>query len=281
MLSKKWQDDRPLRTIFHEILFSSLPEHEKTVEHWTKESVAIITAAEETTAAVLQTAICHIFSTLLTHERLRNELKDAMPDACTLKEWRELQALLYLVSVSLSTFQCYDVCLRLFVLKRPVEQHRHSLLGCRSTCRHLLYIFILPSKTIWEFPRFTMFPLKPILGCLRGCCFTMQNRFPNLKCFDPSRWMTYKDISTSEAKRYGSVLKLAWQTDLKALEDSLKPFGGGPRKCIGMNLAYASLYHILAAVDSTAVPFGDNRYCPGTRCRHEPRSFRISDSEGK
>ena len=106
MESKKWQnEDRPLRTIFHEILFSSLPEHEKTVEHLTEEAVAVITAAEETTAATLQTAIYHIFSTPSIHERLKNELKAAMPDACTLKEWRELQALPYLVSLSLSTFR--------------------------------------------------------------------------------------------------------------------------------------------------------------------------------
>ena len=106
MESKEWQDDRPLRTIFYEILFSSRPENEKTIEHLTEEAVAIITAAEENTAAILQTAIYHMFSAPSIHERLRNELKKAMPDACTLKEWRERQALPYLVSLSLSAFQC-------------------------------------------------------------------------------------------------------------------------------------------------------------------------------
>lgn len=102
---KRQNEDRPLRTIFHEILFSSLPEHEQTVDHLTEEAVAVITAAEETTAATLQTAIYHLSSAPLIHERLRDKLKDAMPDACTLKEWRALQALPYLVSPSLSTFQ--------------------------------------------------------------------------------------------------------------------------------------------------------------------------------
>ena len=55
MESKKWQqEDRPLRTIFHKIRFSSLPEHEKTVIHFTEEAVAYITAGDETTAATLQ-----------------------------------------------------------------------------------------------------------------------------------------------------------------------------------------------------------------------------------
>ena len=122
---KKWEnDDRPLRTIFHEILFSSLPEQEKSVEHLTEEAVAIITAAEETTAATLQTAIYHIFTTPSIHERLRNELRDAMPDACTLKEWRELQALPYLVSLfllflSTCSVSNLDVCPRLLASKRP------------------------------------------------------------------------------------------------------------------------------------------------------------------
>ena len=72
--------------------------------------------------------------------------------------------------------------------------------------------------------------------------------YPKPKCFDPSRWLPYDNTSPSGAIVDESTLKPARQTDLKAMEHSFKPFGGGPRRCIGMDLAYANLYHILAAV---------------------------------
>ena len=50
----------------------------------------------------------------------------------------------------------------------------------------------------------------------------------DLECFDPSRWLTYENISPSEARGDGRMLKPVRQTDLKAMEHSYKPFGGGP-----------------------------------------------------
>lgn len=53
--------------------------------------------------------------------------------------------------------------------------------------------------------------------------------YPEPKYFDPSRWLIYENISPSEVKGDGRMLKLARQTDLKAMEHSFKPFGGGAR----------------------------------------------------
>ena len=70
MESKKWQnEDRPLRTAFHEILFSSLPEHEESVEYLTEDVVAVITAAEKPLTFKQQ------FTTYLAHFRSARDLR--------------------------------------------------------------------------------------------------------------------------------------------------------------------------------------------------------------
>ena len=104
----------------------------------------------------------------------------------------------------------------------------------------LVYDDIERSQT-YDYPHKTDIGIspRPMLYSVEVC--------PEPTCFDPSRWLTYESISASGAKGDGCMLKTR-QTNLKAMEHYFKQFGGGPRRCIGMNFAYANLYHILAAV---------------------------------
>ena len=111
--------------------------------------------------------------------------------------------------------------------------------------------FTLPTSLVYDDIRRSQtydIPPKTDIGMSPRLMLYNAEVYPEPKCFDPSRWLPYGNTPPSGAKVDESMLKPARQTDLKAMEHSFKPFGGGPRRCIGMNLAYANLYHILAAV---------------------------------
>ena len=87
------------QSIFHEVLNSKAPKHEKTVDRMTQEALALISAASETTSSVLATTIFHVLSNTQIYDQLKAELKEAMEDPKSLIEWRRLEQLPYLVSL--------------------------------------------------------------------------------------------------------------------------------------------------------------------------------------
>lgn len=89
--------DRP--TIFHELLQSSLPNHEKTEDRLTQEGFGFISAASETGSVALSTTMYHILRHPGLVQRLRDELKPLMPDPSVLANWRDLEKLPLLVRV--------------------------------------------------------------------------------------------------------------------------------------------------------------------------------------
>ena len=64
--------------------------------------------------------------------------------------------------------------------------------------------------------------------------------FTDPTTFDPSRWLTLEE-------RDGHMVRPARHTDARTMDRSWRPFGGGPRNCIGINLAYAMLNQLLVA----------------------------------
>ncbi len=84
-------------TIFHELLDSDLPSHEKTLQRLSDEGEILIGAGSETTAK----ALTHIFYYMLQNRdllrKLRAELKEAIPTPKSIVPWSKLEQLPYLV----------------------------------------------------------------------------------------------------------------------------------------------------------------------------------------
>jgi len=83
-------------TIFHEVLQSVLPPHEKTSSRLGDEAQTVIGAGLVTTAWALTTACFYIISQPRVYKRLRDELCEALPDPSATPDLLQLEKLPYL-----------------------------------------------------------------------------------------------------------------------------------------------------------------------------------------
>lgn len=86
-------------TIFHELLASDLPSHEKSYERLWQEGSALIGAGVETTSNTLTVALYHLSLQPETLRRLQIELEDVMQDRNEIAAWAKLETLPYLTAV--------------------------------------------------------------------------------------------------------------------------------------------------------------------------------------
>ncbi|CZR53570.1 related to cytochrome P450 [Phialocephala subalpina] len=84
------------RTIFHEILQSSLPAWDKTQQRLADEAQTVVGAGVETTSFALSVGVFHITNTPHIYARLHQELVTAFPDKATIPSLQELERLPYL-----------------------------------------------------------------------------------------------------------------------------------------------------------------------------------------
>ena len=89
--------DLPHATVFHALLESSLPSHEKSEERLTQEGVGLISAASETGSLVIVGTMFHLLSSADLVRRLREEISSIMPCASVSVDWLELEKLPLLV----------------------------------------------------------------------------------------------------------------------------------------------------------------------------------------
>jgi cytochrome P450 len=86
-------------TIFHELLASELPQHEKSYERLWQEGSALIGAGVETTSNTLCVALYHLSQHPDMLAKLKAELEEAMPNAEALAPWAKLETLPYFSAV--------------------------------------------------------------------------------------------------------------------------------------------------------------------------------------
>lgn len=87
------------RTIFHTLRDSSLPAEERTLRRLCDEGEIFTGAGSETTAKTLTTILYYLITNADCLERLKQELRHAMPDPTILASWTTLEKLPYLSAV--------------------------------------------------------------------------------------------------------------------------------------------------------------------------------------
>jgi cytochrome P450 len=110
-------------TIFHSLLENEeLPESEKSLHRLADEAEILVAAGSETTARTIAYTSFYVLSTKGVLEKLREELRRAMPSRNVLPSWTELEKLPYLASSLLAI----AVILRLLMSARRASSKKDS-----------------------------------------------------------------------------------------------------------------------------------------------------------
>ncbi|KUJ23231.1 putative cytochrome P450 [Mollisia scopiformis] len=193
------------KTIFHEILGSSLPPNEKSVARLAQEAFTIIPAGTISTSWTLSVGTYHILASPTIMSKLRAELSAAYPDADTQLSLVELTKLDYLTGCILEALRLsYGISTR----NQRIAPEEDMMFTDPDTGKK------------WSIPRGTP------TGMSTSLIHHDETIFPNSHEFVPERWLDRK-----ERERLGKYMV---------------SFGRGTRSCLGINLAYAELYLLMA-----------------------------------
>ncbi|KAF2091739.1 cytochrome P450 [Saccharata proteae CBS 121410] len=204
--------DKNYRTIFTELLNSSLPPHEKTAKRLVDEAFVIVDAGTDTTAHVMTVVMFHLLSQPVTLARLQQELRTAIPNSDQIPDWRSLEALPYFnATVTEGLRLSYGASARLPRVAPFETMHLQSSKGPGG-----------PSE--WYIPAGTAVGMHNVL------IHHDESIFPDSKAFRPERWLDEK------GRRH------------RRLDGYLLTFSKGTRQCLGMNLGYFEAYTCLAAM---------------------------------
>jgi cytochrome P450 len=184
-------------TIFHELLKSSLPAEEKTLDRLIDDAQAVIGAGQVTTTHFLTILSYHLLANPPILEKLKSELGTTTPNS-NLPTLKALEQLPYLNAVLNEGFR---------ISYGPT--HRLQRISPDYDLKYQQ----------WTIPKGTPVGMTSI--------FMHTDPFPSPDIFNPDRWL---------------------QPDSRKMERYLVNFSKGSRSCLGMNLAKAEIYLVVAAV---------------------------------
>jgi len=195
-------------TIFHEVLSSKLPPHEKSIERLADDAQMVVMAGTLTTAAALELIHFWLLSQPDTLQKLKDELSIAIPnpDDASKTPLPTLEALPYLTAVVKEGLRLsYGVSTRL----QRIDPNNSIVFTDRDTGK------------CWNIPPGTPVASTSVL------IHNDESIYPESKRFSPERWLAGRGPD---------------------LEKYLVSFCAGSRRCFGESLAYAELYVALAAI---------------------------------
>lgn len=91
--------------VFEGILYSNIPEHEKSIDRLSQDAFLTITAGGDPAARTMAMAVYYLLSNPKSLELLHAELDKAMPDSSQLLALKELESLPVLVGYSYTPFK--------------------------------------------------------------------------------------------------------------------------------------------------------------------------------
>ncbi|KAI6881099.1 hypothetical protein KC363_g7388 [Hortaea werneckii] len=206
--AKSPEQRSPLRTMFHALLDSELPEYAKTITRLEHEAQTVIGGGIVTTAWALTQSVFYILNDPTVYKRLADELHQAIPDANSSDAfaYEKLERLPYLTGCVKEGIRfSYGISGRLPRVFHEAIQYRE---------------YTIPA----------------------GTAIAMSIRDVN---FDDS---IYDEPRNFKPERWTAVNRSAMAADRSSLESHFVTFGRGPRMCLGINLAYMELYIVLAQI---------------------------------
>lgn len=214
--SSRAGDGQP--TVFHEILDSKLPEHEKTFSRLATDGGALVGAGTVTTAWAATTAVFYLLRKPQCLQMLKQELADALPrrlneeKTCSQAILPMLEKLPYLSAVIQESLRLSNGVASRLARIAPDEALTVRPDGDeKSRSGH--------ATREWTIPPGTPVSMTQLL------VFRDERIFPSASTFRPERW-----IDEPRLDRYQVA------------------FGRGSRICVGKHLALAELYIMVATL---------------------------------
>ncbi|GFF31299.1 trichodiene oxygenase [Aspergillus udagawae] len=189
-------------TVIEALAAPTVPAHMRKPERLMNEGFALVIGGTETTARSLALGVWHLYSRKDIRNKLREELKQAMPTTDSRPTWNQLEQLPYLSGVIAESLRLSTGIANRSARVAPTEA--------------LVYkgYTIPPGTPVSETNYFVL--MDPEI-------------FPDPHAFDPERWMR----AAAKGQR---------------LDRYLVNFSKGSRMCVGLNLAYAELFLVIATL---------------------------------